>query len=61
MTWGELVRAAGFPAGMEDFALWNLSSYPFGTVRGVWYDLRHSWRLSQRAGRWNESPDGGFR
>ncbi len=60
-TWKDLAIAAGFSSELADYALWNLSAFPFTGPRETYYQLRHSKRLSERAGRWNEAPDGGFR
>ena len=59
--WRWLAERAGFAPEVAEYALWNRTAFPFVGVRETWYQLRHSLRLSERAGHWNESPDGGFR
>lgn len=63
MTWRELAMRAcpDWPEEMADYALWNLSAYPFVSVRDTWRQLRHSYRLALRSGHLPEAPDGGFR
>ena len=62
MTWHDLAVAAGWPREMADYALWNMSAYPFTGPREIWYQLRHSWRLSRLSiPHLPEAMDGGFR
>jgi hypothetical protein len=61
MTYSDLAVAAGWPPELADTALWECSAFPFCGLRTLWYQLRHSWRLAQRAGFLPAAPDGGFR